>query len=389
MGPAGIRASRLHGIQPDPGQTRGAFVWGSRALRIEIGILFSREGSYRRLSEACRTGALAAVEAVNADPSLPIELVPVERDPQGNVDRYGLLCAEILRDTSARHIVGCVTSWSRKEVIPTLEKLGGSLWYPCPYEGFETSDRVVYANACANQHLLPLLTWAFARYGRNGYLTGSNYIWGWEMNRVARDMISESGGEVAGERYLPLGEEDVGRLIDEIRATRPDFILNNLIGPSSYSFLVAYRALGAEDAHFTPARCPVLSCNLTECETEALGPAAEGLISAGPYFRAGDAPHGSAFEAAAHEAVRTLALRLLRCANPTEATLPELLGLRVEGGLRIDTGTHHAALPVVIAQMEAGVFRVLERWDSVVADPYLCNRDRQLTAPRASLSVVK
>jgi branched-chain amino acid transport system substrate-binding protein len=35
---------------------------------IELGVLFSRSGSYSLLSEACRAGALSAVEAVNADP---------------------------------------------------------------------------------------------------------------------------------------------------------------------------------------------------------------------------------------------------------------------------------------------------------------------------------
>lgn len=378
-------------LSPDP-VARHSF-WGEALLgrskvRIEIGILFSREGSYRRLSEACRRGALAAVDAVNADPALPVELVAVERDPQGNVDRYGPLCAEILRDSSARHIVGCVTSWSRKEVIPTLEKWGGSLWYPCPYEGFEASDRVVYANACPNQHLLPLLAWTFPRFGRRGYLTGSNYIWGWEMNRVARDIIAEAGGAVVGERYLPLGDEDVARLIDEIRATRPDFILNNLIGPSSYRFLAAYAALGAEDPDFAPERCPVLSCNLTECEFDELGPAAEGLISAGPYFHTGAAPYGSSFEAAAHEAVRTLALRLARADDPAGMTLSDLLRVPAGGTLAIDPGTHHATLPVLIAQVRGGVFRVLERWEDVIADPYLSHRDRRVAAARPSLSVV-
>lgn len=358
-------------------------------MRIEIGILFSRSGTYSRISEACRSGALAAIEAVNADATLPIELVAVERDPQGNVDRYGPLCAEILRESSARHIVGCVTSWSRKEVIPALEKFGGSLWYPCPYEGFEASDRVVYANACPNQHLLPLLAWAFPRYGRRGYLTGSNYIWGWETNRVARDLISEAGGQITGERYLPLGDEDVNRLIDEIRVTRPDFILNNLIGPSSYRFLTAYRALGAEDPHFTHHSCPVLSCNLTECELEALGPAAEGLISVGPYFRTAAAPYGSSFEAAAYHAVHTLALRLAHLPDPAQSTLSDLLGVEVRGGLAVDTGTHHVTLPVMIAQVRNGAFRVLERWDRVIADPYLTHRDRRVAASRVNLSVIK
>ena len=359
--------------------------------RIELGLLYSRSGSYSLISEACRTGALAAIAGVNADPDLDLSFVPVERDPGGNVDLYGPLCAEILRDSSARHVIGCVTSWSRKEVIPTVEKHGGTLWYAVPYEGFEASDHVVYTHACPNQHLLPLLDWAMPVHGRRAYLTGSNYIWGWEMNRLARETLTAAGGEVLGERYLPIGSLDVGRMIEEIRAVRPDFILNSLIGPSSYEFLQAYRALGAEDGHFHADRCPVLSCNLTECELPALGDRAEGLIAAGPYFRGtpgwpGPGNFGSSHEAAAFAAVRELARLLARRPGAEALNLADLLRGTSAGGGVIDADTHHTTLPVIIAQVRDGAFRVIQHRGDLPGDPYL-TRSRA-PAPAAHLRVV-
>lgn len=344
--------------------------------RIEIGLLYSRTGSYSLISEACRSGALAAIAELNADPDLDLSFVPVERDPGGNVDLYGPLCEQIFRDTSARHVIGCVTSWSRKEVIPTLERFGGTLWYAVPYEGFEASDHVVYTHACPNQHLLPLLDWVMPAHGRKAYLTGSNYIWGWELNRLAREQIVQAGGEVLGERYLPIGSRDVGRMIEEIRFARPDFILNSLIGPSSYEFLSAYRDLGAQDAHFRPARCPVLSCNLTECELPAIGTAAEGLVAAGPYFRGiegwpGSTRFGSSHEAAAYTAVGELARLLAH--RPGAETLPlsRLLGDGAPKGGIIDIETHHTVLPAVIARVEGGAFCLIHRREGVAGDPYL------------------
>ena len=73
-------------------------------------------------------------------------------------------------NSGARHIIGCVTSWSRKEVIPILEKAGGTLWYACPYEGFEANEHVVYMHACPNQHLVPLLAYVVPRFGADGFL---------------------------------------------------------------------------------------------------------------------------------------------------------------------------------------------------------------------------
>ncbi|MFZ5749960.1 MAG: transporter substrate-binding protein [Pseudomonadota bacterium] len=358
--------------------------------RIELGLLYSRAGSYSLISEACRTGVLSAVAMVNADPSLDLSFVPVERDPGGNVDLYGPLCEEILRDSGARHVVGCVTSWSRKEVIPTVEKYGGTLWYAVPYEGFEASDHVVYTHACPNQHLLPLLDWVMPAHGRRAWLTGSNYIWGWEMNRLARERILAAGGEVLGERYLPIGSRDVGRMIDEIRAIRPDFVLNSLIGPSSYEFLAAFRQLGMTDPHFRPDRCPVLSCNLTECELPALGTAAEGLVAAGPYFRGaggwpGPGNFGSSHEAAAFAAVRELARLLAHRPGAENLSLAQLLAGDGAGGI-VDPETHHTTLPALIARVEQGAFRVIQRTDRVAGDPYLTRSRSVPAAP--SLRVV-
>ena len=349
--------------------------------RIDLGLLYSRSGSYTLIGEACRSGALAAIAQVNADPDLDISFIAVERDPGGNIDHYGPLCAELLNDTAARHVVGCVTSWSRKEVIPVLEKLGGILWYAVPYEGFEASDHVVYTHACPNQHLLPLLDWVLQAHGKRAYLTGSNYIWGWEINRLARETLQSAGGQVLGERYLPIGSTDVARMIDEIRACRPDFILNSLIGPSSYEFIAACSALGNEDPAFRPDRCPVLSCNLTEAELPALGNNAEGLIAAGPYFRGlqgwpGAGSFSSSHEAAAYAAVRELA-RLLAGRQGSES-LPLADLLAGTGGV-IDLETHHTRLPVVIARVEQGAFRVIQHRGVVAGDPYLSRHPATLT----------
>lgn len=370
--------------------------------RVEIGILYSRSGNYRLVSDACRAGAHSAIAAVNADTDSPIEFVAVERDPGGNIDRYASGCAEILEQSAARHIIGCVTSWSRKEVIPILERAGGTLWYACPYEGFEANEHVVYMHACPNQHLVPMLSYVAPRFGANGFLLGSNYIWGWETNRVARDLIADAGGTVLGERYLPLGETDVSRLVAEIEATRPDFVLNNLIGTTSYAFIAAYAELGRRDPHFRPERCPILSCNLTECELPAIEGVADGHLSAGPYFNDPAGRVGthaspatmpaSSFEAAAHASVRVLAEILAINPDASWTDLPNAFAGNVFrsplGDIAIDPRTQHATLPVRIGRIEGTAFRTVSLTEGVAPDPYLSRYDRNQTFGRPGLRVV-
>ena len=228
--------------------------------------------------------------------------------------------------------------------------------------------------------------------GVDGFLLGSNYIWGWEMNRVARDLIADAGGKVLGERYLRIGETDVSRLIDEIRVTRPNFILNNLIGTSSYAFLAAYRELGREDAAFKPDSCPVISCNLTEGELPAIGETGKGHLSAGPYFAPRPAAFASSFEASAYASVQVMAdvLSGNPDAGPAEfskAFAERRFATRL-GPIAIDPNTQHATLPVLIGRIADGFFEVVSREEEVAPDPYLSRYDPAKTFGRPRLRVV-
>jgi len=215
------------------------------------------------------------------------------------------------------------------------------------------------------------------RYGKRIYLAGANYVWGWEMNRLARELLTRAGGEVLGERCLPIEETDVSLLIADLERHRPDFILNNMIGPSSYAFLAAVRRLADRDPAFAPERCPVLSCDLTECELGEIEPGtAVGQLSTASYFeslesrenrifkqrvasRFGAGRRVSSFFAGAYAAV----VRAFLHARPRQTVL---------GPLAIDPRTNHAALPFNLGRINGqSGFDVIASHGAIVADPYL------------------
>ncbi|MEQ6203275.1 transporter substrate-binding protein [Sulfitobacter sp. HNIBRBA2951] len=354
---------------------------------FDLGILYSRSGTYQLLSEPLFVGAMSAIEYVNADKALPVSFNPIIRDPAGDLTKYAPMCADIILSSHAKHVVGCVTSSSRKEVIPELDRSQATLWYNVPYEGFETSARVVYSHAATNQNILPLLGWAMRHFGMSAYLVGSNYIWGWETCRVMRTRLEASGGAVFGERYLPLGDTSVDSLIAEIEQNRPSFVLNSLVGASSYAFIRAYAELGRRDPHFAPDNCPLLSCNLTEAELPILAEAAEGLISVGPSFctaRTEDG-RGSSLERTAYKSVLTLAMAL---AQGVEGPFDSYLAAH---GTRhgIDPVTQHKTLDVHIAQVRNGAFEILHSWSDIAPDPYLTRPSRHPQFDSPTLSVVQ
>ncbi|GAB4522351.1 MAG: transporter substrate-binding domain-containing protein [Roseibium sp.] len=370
---------------------------------IPIGVLFSKTGPYSVIGREAYWGARTAIDEVNASDAFGFTFRCVEADPAGEADRYAVLADRLMTEGECRHIVGCQTSWSRKEVHPVLERRSGLLWYTTPYEGFESHDRVIYTGACPNQNVVPLFRYAVPAFGNRAFLVGSNYIWGWEINRIARELLAGYGGSVLGERYIPIGDEEISHLIEEIRRKRPDFILNNLIGTSSYAFLKAYRKLGEEDPFFHPARCPVLSCNLTEAELPVLGDSAEGLISTSTYFQSlGSAENRSlvrrmrllrgadtmvsAMFVGPYLAVWLLAHAMERIGtDEPDDIIAQLPGLQLPaplGPVRIDRKTQHAHLTPHIAVVEAAAggpghrFRLIDSAAVPVApDPYLVDFD--------------
>jgi len=362
---------------------------------VPFGLLFSVAGPYAAVSQAMLNGAMLAVNEVNARQDGGMRLEPVAANPAGRLDRYAPLCAALLQQ-GIRHVVGCYTSSSRKEVIPLFERADALLWYPSHYEGFESSAHVIYTGAVANQHVLPLADYMLRRCGGRAFCVGSNYIWAWENNRILRERLASAGGGVVAERCFAVGETDFAQVIDAIIAARPDFVFNTLIGVSSYQFLADFRARCAARGIDQAREIPVASCTLSEPELEAIGPkAADGHITASVYFssirttandrfvaeygaRYPEGPSACADAEAAYIAVRMLAAALTEAgaAANTEAIKRAVTQRGIDapqGPVRISSETFHAVLtPRIARSTKAMRFEILaEAPAPVEADPYL------------------
>jgi urea transport system substrate-binding protein len=370
---------------------------------LRLGILFSTSGDYGVLGRDCRDGAMIAIEELRGVSSVSIE--PVFGDPGGSSERYIELARKMLLEDGCRHVIGTVTSQARKDVIPVIEKHDALLWYVCPYEGFEANPNVIYTGACPNQHLLPLFEHMLPVYGHRVYLTGANYIWGWEMNRLAREIVTEAGGEIVGERCLPIGDTDVERIVVEVAARRPDFILSNMLGPSNHAFLRAMRELGRRDPAFRPEHCPVVSCDLTECELPEIGiGAADGQLAAASYFDSldsianralkaqvatqfGSERRVSSYFATSYATVRLCVEAVTRCGTDDPVKVRSALSALETPGplglLHIDPGTNHASLPFLLGRISGADFVILQSRPAMAADPYLIHR-RTAAQPRTA-----
>jgi ABC-type branched-subunit amino acid transport system substrate-binding protein len=360
--------------------------------RVPIGILISSDGPYSAVSRSMLGGALLAIDEVNAS-GAAVQLEPVIGNPAGQLARYVSLAEDMLA-AGIKHVVGCYTSSSRKEIIPLFEKADALLWYPSHYEGFESSLNVVYTGPVANQHLLPLVEFLTKNIGPTAFCIGSNYIWAWENNRILREAIGPAGSVVA-ERYFPMGSTDFEQVIEAILAARPAFVFNTLIGISSYQFLRDLRAACVARGINQVEAIPVASCTLSEPELEEIGPTAlDGHITSSVYFSSIDTPENARFIAsyelrypngpvvsadaeATYLAVRLLSLAMNEAGTADVAAVKRAVTRQVvtapQGEVRIDTETMHASLtPRIGRSTRDGRFEILvEAPGPVRADPYL------------------
>lgn len=339
--------------------------------------------------------ALMAVDEVNQSAEFDFKFAPHLRDPRGVVPAYHTACDDLIREKQVEHIVGCYTSASRKMVIPIVERTERLLWHPARYEGFESSDNVIYVGAAPNHTVVPLVTHMLEHIASEVFCAGSNYVWTWETNRVLREIVTSAGGRILAERLLELGEREVDHIVKEIIDRKPPAVFNTLVGESSYAFMRALHEASVRAGLIIP----MLSCSLCEPELKMIGSAASaGCVTSSAYFESIDGADNRAFVrrwkarhgADSHVSVDgqstfvcvMLLARAIRRAGSTDVAAVRRAAANhrydsPQGPIWVDPDNNHCFLTPRLARSVPGCrFEIL--WEADVPerpDPYLCNLD--------------
>ncbi|HEY8095489.1 MAG TPA: urea ABC transporter substrate-binding protein [Methylobacter sp.] len=218
------------------------------ATPIKIGVLHSLTGTMAVSEKPLVDAVRLAVEEINDQGGLlgkSVEMVVADgkSDPQV----FAAEAERLIKQEQVSVLFGCWTSACRKAVKQVVEKHRHLLFYPVQYEGMEQSANILYTGAAPNQQIVPGTRWATQTFGQRVYLVGSDYIFPRTANIIIADQVKASGGEVLGERYLPLGAADVAAIIEDIARTKPDVVLNTLNGDSNAAFFSGLVKAGLSD----------------------------------------------------------------------------------------------------------------------------------------------
>lgn len=232
---------------------------------IRIGVLHSLTGSMAVSESPLVDAVRLAVEEINADGGLLGH--PLALDVADGRSDWAVFAAEAERlivQDRVSVLFACWTSACRKALKPVVERHRHLLFYPVQYEGLEQSPHILYTGAAPNQQIIPGAYWAMQRFGKRVYLLGSDYVFPRVVHRMIRDLVHNSGGQVLGEHYLPLGGADMAEVVAGIQAAKPDVVFNTLNGDSNAALFAALRQAGLADL-------PLLSFSAAEGEMRAWG----------------------------------------------------------------------------------------------------------------------
>lgn len=367
---------------------------------VNIGVLFSQSGPMAVTENAHIKGVLLACQEINEAGGINgKELKPIVLDPAGDDRKYADLATELLLEHKVNTIFGCCLSTSRKAVVPIVERFNGVLFYPSVYEGFEYSPNVIYGGAVPNQVVLPLLEYVFQNHGRRLALVGSDTLYAREINRIVKEFLADSDGEVAAEIYLPASttSDRIKATLDQSISGRVDAVLATTVGQDSVALYSAHAQTG-----LAKRKVPIASLTTTEAELARMGPDARaGHLLVSPYMGSLNTDQNRKFAAkfkdrfdenetpgvyseVAYALVNFYANAVrLGGETSTQSVLDSLSGavFKAPGGdLFIDVETNHFTLrPHIGKSLPDGTYEIV--WDGpnvVRPDPYLVSYDRSI-----------
>ena len=227
---------------------------------IRVGILHSLSGSMASSEIPLKDAALFAIDEINKRGGvLGKQLVSVVEDGCSDPETFKLKAKKLIELDGVNVISGCWTSSSRKAVGDLLQGQNIFLLYPIQYEGLEQNPHISYSGSCLNQQISPAVEWCLTKGYKNFYLVGSNYVFPRTANALIKSLLLSRGANVLGEDYRPLGAIDFKNIVDSIKSTRPDLVLNTINGASNAAFFSQYEKSENE--------FPVMSFSIPEHDT--------------------------------------------------------------------------------------------------------------------------
>ncbi|WP_289040613.1 urea ABC transporter substrate-binding protein [uncultured Zobellia sp.] len=234
---------------------------------VKVGVLHSLTGTMAISETDCKNATLLAIEEINAAGGLLGKLIdPVIEDGASDWPTFTEKANKLIDQDKVKSVFGCWTSSSRKAVLPVFESKKNLLFYPVQYEGMEASKNVIYTGAAPNQQILPAVDYLIKEGKKKFFLVGSDYVFPRIANKIIKAKLKEEGYDIVGEEYAPLGHTDFTSIVQKIKNSGADAVLNTVNGDSNIGFFKEMKSNGLNAPETTS-----MSFSIAEVELKGIG----------------------------------------------------------------------------------------------------------------------
>lgn len=259
---------------------------------IKIGFVNSLSGTMAISETTVNKSLHMAADEINAAGGvLGKQLKVIDQDGKSEPAVFAEKARSLIEKECVAAVFGGWTSSSRKAMLPVFEADNALLFYPLQYEGMESSPNIFYSGAAPNQQIVPALDYLKEQGHKKLFLVGSDYVFPQTANRVVNAYAEGNGMEVVGEEYTPMGSTDFTTIVNKLKSSGADAVVNTLNGDSNVAFFKEYKASG-----LTADQVPVISMSIAEEEISAIGlDNVKGQLTAWNYYQTLDSSENQKF----------------------------------------------------------------------------------------------
>lgn len=271
---------------------------GGAKTPIRVGLISPLSGAWTVYGKAHSAGFQLAVDEINAAGGTlgrkwEVVIADSKTQPQVVTEQANRL----VREENVDFLAGTFSSAERNAAAPVVTQANKLLLYPTFYEGQSQS---YYPGVCnpnlfmfgpePSEQVWPHLQYIISKHGHKFFMVGSDYVWPRETNRLTKQKLTQLGGSVVGEIYIPFNTPQYGSVLDQIRNSGADVVFLSLTGSDTVNFRRQFAAAGMKKDFV------VWTVDDEEAATSGIGPdATEGDYVSFDYFWSINTPNNQSF----------------------------------------------------------------------------------------------
>lgn len=356
---------------------------GAQAVEpIKIGIPVGLSGANSVVAPSVVQAAELAVEEINAKGGvlgrkLQLEVADDASGAAGAQKAFDSLIYQKKVDA----LISMETSAARNAGLPIVSRSKVPYIYTSFYEGKSCNPYMFVDAWVPDQQVAPIVDFFMkSKNAKNFFLIGSDYAFGRGMLDFTKSYITQKGGNVLGEEYLPMDGSDWTAVINKLKTAKPDAIITSTAGGApNVTLTKQLRAAGIT--------LPYGNLAVDEGTAKDMGSDAEGIVISGSYLTNIDSPKNKEFLAAMqkkfganmktpndlsvpeYEGVYLYKAAVEKAGTTaSDKVIPALAAVSFEGprGLIQMNKQHHAPLTMYLGQVQKdGTIKLLESFKNV------------------------